>query len=223
MKKIYSYFAILVIALFCSSQGFSQTRSSIHFGAAFPYSEFADDDFDDENSGFAAVGADIGFQLLFPINKSGLNLFCGIDVMYNGMSSDFKDEMERQYGNDIDIVYPKYFNIPIVGGINYALKVNEKLGFYGNFGIGPDFLKMTKLTVESGGEEVEMNYDLSTAFGYKVGGGAIISDKYTINLNYLGLGDHKIKGELKYNGDSENMDSYNMKTANLTLTFGIMF
>lgn len=40
-------------------------------------------------------------------------------------------------------------------------------------------------------------------------------------MHYNGLGEHNLKGEIEYNGDSQDLDDAKLKVSLLTLTFGI--
>lgn len=223
MKKLIISLTTIAIAIFLSGNVFSQNSFSIHAGPAFPLSDFGDDDWDDEDSGLAGVGLNFGGKYVFKLNDKGLGLFLGADFNYNGLKSDVKDDIEDEYGSDVDIKFFKYINVPVTAGLNYTFKANDKIALFGDFGIGPDFLKVTNMTIEEDNEEEEYNYELSTQLAYKIGGGLIVKDKFIIGLDYNGLGEHNIKGEYKYDGDSEDLDSQKLKVSLLTLTFGIQF
>ncbi len=76
---------------------YSQGNVSIHFGPSFPVSDFASDDIDDEDASGAGVGLNVGLQYIYPLSENGLGLFGGIDLNYNGLKSDVKDDVEELF------------------------------------------------------------------------------------------------------------------------------
>ena len=225
-------FAFMVI-LFTTIVSYAQEGTfSYHFGAAIPAGNFADDDIDDfmDGSGGAGLGLNFGLQYVYPLSENGLGLFAGVDINYNPLSKDVRDDFDDEYEyeeDDIDVKYPKYLNIPVTAGLHYTLNVNEKVSLYGKGGLAASFFKMTKWK-ESGSdyEDIE-KYDLSTGFGYTIGGGIILNDKIEIGLTYLGLGEHEFDGEYEYeddfNSDEGDIDDLKTDVALTTLTIGFKF
>lgn len=115
-------FTLLTFTLITKT--YSQGNFSIHFGPSFSVSGFAYDDIDDEDAGGAGVGLNVGLQYIYPLSESGLGLFCGIDINYNGLKKDVKDDVEELYEaigiNNSDIKYYKYINSPLTAGLNYT-------------------------------------------------------------------------------------------------------
>lgn len=110
MKKI-----ILCLLFFTGAITFTvaQTYTQIHAGLAFPRSEFLDSDEDngiDEGSGHAATGFNVGLKIFSPLKIDRLYLTYGIDIFYNDLNNDAKDE----WFDDEDVDYiPKYINVPL--------------------------------------------------------------------------------------------------------------
>ena len=219
MKKQSISFAILIAMFFMTENLYSQGNFSLHAGPSFAISDFGDDDIDDDDAGGAGVGLNIGGKYTFKLNDKGLGLYLGADFNYNGLKSSELDDM----GADIDITYFKYINVPITAGLNFTFKANDQVSLFGDLGLGADFFKVTNMTMEADNEELEFNYKLSTQLAYKIGGGLLIQDKYIIGLHYNGLGEHNVKGEMKYDGDTEDLDDTKLKVDILTLTFGVRF
>lgn len=214
-KLVFTFTLILGMALPVAS--FSQGSMFLHFGAGFPQSDFKDDNHDD--SGIAGTGLNLGLKYVMPLNQSGLGLFFGGDIMINGLQSDFKNDYEDE-AEDADITWPYYINVPLTGGINYTLKANDKISFFGEAGVGPDFLYMTKWTEKYDEGESVTTAKLSTTFGFKIGGGLLINDKFTIGLHYFALGDHRIKFETQWEDEDSETFKLNRKISLVTLTFG---
>ena len=242
---------VILVFFFTVNITYSQKRHSFHFGATLPMGNFADDDIDyyidleeddyySKESG-AATGVGIGYEFVYSLSEKGLGLFAGIDVNYNGLQKDIKDDIEEileDFDIEIkDIKFPKFFNIPISAGLNYTYKADDKLSLYGNLGLLVNFIKITDYVVE--GKQYDyydddwvslegtVKFDIANSFGYKVGGGIIINDKIILSINYLGLGEPEIKGEVEIkDGDSEDdleIGRKDMPIDILTLTVGFKF
>ena len=221
MKKVLFSFTVILFAILFSAKAYSQSNCSIHAGAAFPMGVFGSDNYDDEYSGGAAVGFNLGGKYVYTLNETGLGLFIGGDFNYNGLKSNVKDDLKSAFSPGVDVSFYKYINIPVTAGLNYTYKANSQVSLFGELGVGADFLKVTNMTAEANGQKVEMVFDLSTQFAYTLGGGLVLSDKYMLGLHYYGLGDHNVGGTMKYNGDSEDLDKNKIKVRMLNLTLGI--
>lgn len=217
-------FTLLTFTLITKT--YSQGNVSIHFGPSFPVSDFASDDMDDEDAGGAGLGLNVGLQYIYPLSESGLGLFCGIDINYNGLKKDVKDDVEELYEamgiNNPDIKYNKYINIPLTAGLNYTYQADDKIGVFANAGLAVNFMKITDMELKGNGQTVTTEMDLANSIGFKIGGGILINQKTSISIDYLGLGVHDIEGEVKTTGYSEDIDG-EVKVDLLTLTLGFKF
>ena len=221
MKKVLLFIPAMLFAILFSANAYSQSKCSIHAGAAFPMGEFGSDSQNDEYAGGAAVGFNVGGKYLSTLNQNGIGVFVGGDFNYNGLKSSVKDDMKKIFSPGVDLSFYKYINIPITAGLNYTYKANSQVSLFGELGVGADFLKVTNMTAEANGQKIEMVFDLSTQFAYTLGGGLQFNDKYLLGLHYYGLGDHNVGGQMKYNGDSQDMDKNKLKVRMLNLTLGI--
>lgn len=217
-------FTLLTFTLITKT--YSQGNFSIHFGPSFPVSDFASDDIDDEDAGGAGVGLNVGLQYIYPLSESGLGLFCGIDINYNGLKKDVKDDVEELYEaigiNNPDIKYYKYINIPLTAGLNYTYQADDKIGVFANAGLAVNFMKITDMELKANGQTVTTEMDLANSIGFKIGGGILINQKTSISIDYLGLGVHDTDGKVKTTGYSEDIDGEG-KVDLLTLTLGFKF
>lgn len=225
MKKLIFIALVLVSSIAVSkAQGFFQ----FHAGPAFPNGDFLDDDYEDaiySGSGYASTGLNLGIKYYSPLQSNGLSLILSMNFFYNPLSKDYRDEKEDALDRE-DITFPKYINVPIMGGVNYKIPVSEKLAFFGEGSLGFNILKITNFKEKGSSFEYSRKFSPSLKLGYTVGGGVMIQDKYSIGLNYYGLGSHKCKYEIKV-ASSDDTDKYDDKfeksldIREVTLTFGI--
>ncbi|OQC57135.1 MAG: hypothetical protein BWX51_02044 [Bacteroidetes bacterium ADurb.Bin012] len=228
MKK-YLFFAIfLASGVFTLN---AQTKSELQIGLAMPQGDFADDDEDDaifDGSGVASTGLYVGYKLLSPLKTDGLFWTLNAGIMYNDLQSDFKDDLEDEMDDADDFSLPKYLNVPILAGLQYEKSLSDGFKLFGEAGLGLNILKLTNLSASEEDYEYSMTFKPSVKLGYKIGAGIVLQDKYTISLNYLGLGSHKVKyeSEVEYDGDRERDDDKFEKAlsvSSLNITFGIRF
>lgn len=225
MKKSVTLFTAILIAIFLSVNAYSQSSFSLHAGPAFPVGDFGDDDVNDEDSGGAGIGINLGGKYLYSLNDKGLGLYVDAGFNFNSLKKSVKDDtkeaLDDYIGMDADIKFYKYINVPLTAGLSYSVKANDQVALFGDAGIGVDFLKVTNMTIEVQSEEIKYNFDLSTHLAFKLGGGLLIQDKYIVGLHYNALGNHSVKSEAKYSGGTEDLGSSDLKVDLLTLTFGI--
>ena len=182
--------------------------------------------------GVAATGFYAGYKLLSPLNSDGLFWTLNAGIMYNDLQSDFKDDWEEDLEDADDFNLPKYLNIPLLVGLQYEGAVADNLKLFGEAGLGVNILKLTNFS--ESGENYYGDYEYSATFkpsaklGFKIGAGVVIQDKFSISLNYMGLGSHKVKYEYEedYNGESESDDDKFDKAlpvSTMNITLGIRF
>jgi opacity protein-like surface antigen len=131
--------------------------------------------------------------------------------------------------NDFTMKTPKYLNAPLMVGANYTYDINQKLGIYGEAGLGANFRYITKLELEGKqsyqGDTYkyigENEYDPTFTFAYQLGAGIEVSKSMTIGVNFYNLGSGKVSGKFKekvsYNGSSDS-DSEKFKYKRVTPT-----
>lgn len=208
-------------SLFLYQSAFSQGSFSVHLGPSFPTADFADDDvdsYDDNNTG-ASLGLSAGVQYVHPLNENGLGFLAGLDIIYNGLKNNLKDDWEDYYSN-LDSHY-SFLNIPITAGVNYRLdsKSNENLSFIGNAGLIFNFLKITNQEFEDGDF---YEFDLSNKIGIRLGAGVLLNDEISIELNYFAPGEHDI--DYRYidtDGDAYDTQDSDKQVSIVTLTVGL--
>lgn len=235
MKK-YLFFAILFAS--CVFTLNAQTKSELQIGLAVPQGDFADDKKDAiyHGDGVAGTGFYLGYKLLSPLSTDGLYWTFNAGIMYNDLQSDYKDDWEDEMDYADDYSLPKYFNVPILAGLQYEKTISDGLNLFGEAGVGLNILKITNLSYEIDYYEYYKEYlrtfKPSVKLGFKIGAGIVLQEKYTISLNYLGLGSHKVKyeTETEYYRESESVsesddDKFDkaLSVSSLNITFGIRF
>jgi hypothetical protein len=228
MKKNLFFVILFVSCVFALN---AQTRNELQVGLAIPQGDFADDDEDDaiyNGSGVAGTGLYLGYKLLSPLKTDGLFWTINAGIMYNDLQSDFKDDIDDEMDEMDDYSLPKYLNVPILAGLQYEKSLSDGFKLYGEAGVGLNILKLTNMSTSADDYEMSMTFKPSVSFGYKIGAGIVLQDRYTVSLNYLGLGSHKVKYEYKeeYDGDKESDDDKfdkALSVSSLNITFGIRF
>ena len=226
MKKTALYLVSLTFAVLISTNTFSQGAFSIHAGTAIPLSDFGDDNLNSDEAGGAAIGFNFGGKYQYQIIEAGLGLYLGANLNYNGLKKSVKDDIEQTFTDmttNVDITYYKHLNIPVTAGLYYAYKANESLSLFGELGLGVDFLKITDMKMEANGQELKFNFKAKSQMAFEFGGGLLIQDKYIFELNYCGLGKHKVSGEILYDGGTEDLGDYDQKVSLLTISLGYKF
>jgi len=219
MKMIYFFFTLFVI-LSMTDHADAQSDMTFHFGPAIPLSEFADDNIYNSDNGLAGLGLGAGLAALFPLNDNGLNIFAGVDILFNPMNGDAKDEIEDGY-EDSDFTFPKYFNLPLSAGLQYNYEVDTDTKLYAKLGLAFSLTKYTNFKWEEPDDDdyVE-SYELSTGFGFVFGAGAVLNEKIELGLTYMGLGNHQFEGKAEYGEDTDKIDDFERLINILNLTVG---
>lgn len=228
MKK---YLFFVIVLAVCELTINAQTKNELQIGLAIPQSDFADDDEEDaiyDGSGVAATGVYVGYKMLSPLKTDGLFWTFNAGIMYNDLQSDFKDDLEDYLDNADDYSLPKYINIPLLAGLQYEIALSEGVRLYGEGGIGINILQLTKMSQSGDDYEMSMNFKPSPSLAFKIGAGIVLQEKYTIGLNYMNLGAHKVKYkvEAEYGDENESDDDKFEKAlavSSMNITFGIRF
>lgn len=221
-SKVFAFLTVVALLTISIPSFAQQGYFTGHVGAAFPMGDFGEEDMNDDDAGNAGPGLNIGGKYIYPLNENGLSLFGSLDLMYNGLKSDYKDDLEDLFDSDAEIQFFKYINVPVMGGINYSMKANEQISLFGEVGFGVNITKLTKFIIEEDNEEEEYSFDPSTKLAYKLGGGLLLDGGYSVAIHYLALGDHRIKGEYDYDGDKESF-KWKREISMVTLTIGKRF
>lgn len=201
----------------------AQTKSELQIGFAQPLGDFADYDYNDaigSGSGAASSGFYLGYKSLTPLGSKELHWTISAGIMYNALNSDYQSDYEDYlkafdlYTSGLESSFSKYVNIPILVGLQYETVISSNTKLFGEIAIGINYLKLTDMSFswdyyESGHTyncDLAMTFKPSIQLGYKIGGGILINDKYSIGISYLGLGSHKLKFKIDSSVDSETVE-----------------
>lgn len=245
MKKNRFFLAFTALILCSSMSAFAQTHFGLRLGGALPMGDFAEAKVtkssgvqkwapidEDGKYGGATFGFNIGAFLKFDIpSVEGLGVIASLDFIYNEINSEIKDYFEEELKEE-EITFPKYLNIPIMVGANYTYQLSNVIGIYGEAALGLNFRKITKMSVswsfddeygEHEGEQ-EMTYDNASSFTFRIGGGFIFNDRFTVGIDYYALGSEKAKGDFEgEDGNASKFSSKALSTNMLLIRLGIMF
>ena len=200
---------------------YSQSRFDVHLGPAFPLSKFGLYGINEYMSN-PTIGINTGVKYSYIFTAIGIGANAGIDFMYNGISKEYKDEVEKYelplMGDTPD--YHEYYNIPFSAGVCYDYRLNDNLLLSSNAGLTVNCFLISDSDLGLYNSSTEPAYSI----GGRIGAGLIIKERVSINLDYLGLGSHTVSGE-SIMGLSQTKEEFStdLSIHMLTLTAGIVF
>ncbi len=154
------------------------------------------------NAGKSAVfGFGLGYRVSyrFDVGFGEVSPYVHADFQWNRIKGDLREA----YMNAGDGSCPNYFNLPVFVGVNYRYQLDDIFTPFAEFGIGPDFLLITK---ESGSNntvgDFKMRYQVTTNVAFQLGLGCYFGQHVSASLHYNGYGKHAIK----YSGSPEIND-----------------
>lgn len=247
MKRIITRL-ILATLLISGGKTFAQKDGfSLHLSGVFPNGKFAEFDDNDKvcalangssKTGSAGTGFGVGFKYQFPIPQvANLRFLVGAELMYNPLNGDAKDwfddkftsgtynSTDYSYDYDYEVTLPKYLNVPLMAGLNYAFKLNDKINIFGEFAAGINMRLFTnaKILQEKEGtalysdsytsyyydftttSEATYKYDNAITFAYRFGAG-VTFDRISIGLHWYNLGSAKVKGKIEMEENYSDSD-----------------
>jgi opacity protein-like surface antigen len=210
----------LVILFLCIiANSYSQDEFSIHAGPAMPTGTFASEDTKSNDTGGADLGYNLGIEYKHTLSNKGLYMFASADYMNNGFTNKTKNDMNDGVSQ---FTFPKYSNIPIIGGFSVEMHTSRRVYIFGSVGAGINYFSLSDMTIKNGGQTSTITFNRSNEFAFKFSTGLIINKKYTLSISYFGLGDHKITAyAVAPNGDKLTTTSPPLNVTVETITFGI--
>jgi hypothetical protein len=148
----------------------------------------------------------------------------------NGFDGEALKDMFEDEDVDVNVDAGNWINIPVMTGIKYQLKGSSNMSFYGMAQAGLNFVKGPKIEINSSVSDYDVKetitWDFTSSFGFSIGGGIILNEKYAIGIRYLMLGEPDIKttAKISINGETEEVkDKKEQPISILLLTVGIRF
>ena len=149
------------------------------------------------------LGVGLGYRISyrFDVGFGEVSPYIHADFMWNRTKGDVRDKFL-----DADGKAPNYFNLPIFVGVNYRYQINEIITPFVEFGIGPDFLFITR---EKGSitytalddnnapytatKDFDYKYEATSNLAWQIGAGCYFGEHVSASLHYNGYGKHAIK------------------------------
>lgn len=254
MKKTLLTIAVLALLGMGAAQAQKTTHFTLKVGGNIPTGSFAEatGDYsagpinwglsDKSKKGGAGLGVNVGMQLKFDIpSVKGLGVIVSVDGMYNSLSRDVKGYFDDMV-DDLDgttsefaVTLPSYINIPIMVGLGYMYEPTHNLGIFAEAGLGVNIRIISKFEeyryVPATNNEVinTTTYNTTGTFAYRIGAGIMLNKKFSIGLDYYGLGIAKADGTTytEINGvEQSNPQKFKggkITPSNLAIRFGISF
>ena len=210
MNKIKSMI-VLVLMLFVGGQMMGQTNGALYLGASFPMKDYAeyDDGFaliSDEDDAAASLGFNAGIKWYFNMGVPGLGVLLSIDGFYNGLNDGAKNFYKNRenaldlLGNNVTMSTPKYFNVPVMLGLNYNYRINSNLGLFIEAGAGGNARFITSYSesykdVLGEKHTGNVNYETALSFAFQVGAGLEVAKNLVIGCSFYNLGKAPVKAE----------------------------
>jgi hypothetical protein len=221
MKNIFTF---LLLIVFIAVMGYGQTgegKFGIFGGLSMPQGEFADDDFEDD-SGFAKMGFCIGGEYVKQLNSPGLSWVTNISVVLNGLDEDpIAEGYEEMAYEDFTADAGSYINVPIMTGLRYSTETSPTMQMYGIAQIGLNYMKYPTIELQGDDGSADIEIDATTSFGFAIGGGIIMNNKFNIGIRYLTFGDQDVDGELKIPYEDDVQIEGEFSLSYLLITIGI--
>ena len=197
MRNILTIFLVLI---FITCLGYAQSEKGtfgIFGGLSMPQGEFGDDEFEDD-AGFAKMGFCIGGEYIKALNSPGLSWVTSISVVLNGLDADpIGDGYSEETGEDLSADAGSYINVPIMTGLRYHTETSPTMQMYGIAQVGLNYMKYPTVELKSDYGSADIEIDATTSFGFAIGGGIILNNKFNIGLRYLTFGDQDVDGKIK--------------------------
>jgi hypothetical protein len=183
MKRV--FFVVIMLACYLNYPVYAQNKEEkgkfkAFSGLTLPLGFFGENEGRDQD-GYAKPGLGFGLEYSLPIGLEEIEGVADVAFLINGCD----------VSNVFDAEAGQWINIPILAGLKYESEVSSKRDAYCLFQAGVNFTKPPLFEFSDGSE---ISYDVSSSFGFSVGGGFVIRKKFDLGLRYLNLGKPKLKG-----------------------------
>ena len=204
--KRFSTAAAMVFALFLmAGPAAAQTTGfGAHAGVSIPTGGYGDAEADNELGGNAELGFSGGLDLFYPLAmvSPALSWYSSVDAIAHSVDEDAAGEL-REDG---------YFYVPVMTGLRFDVPIGPVGAFAtGQLGVvlaqGPNF-------ADPGAGDALGESEMTTNFGWNVGGGVQLGQNFYLGAKYYPLGDMEFEYE---NGN----DTRDVSFVDIYLGFGV--
>lgn len=145
----------------------------------------------------AAMGLGAGYRAgyIFDIGFGEITPFVNADLIWNQIRGERRDNYATS-----SIKTPKYYNIPLMLGVNYRYELTDIITVFGELGFGYDMF----IATAEGKKDDPMGYykyKVGGATAWQIGAGSYFGNHFSIGLHYYGLGKHTVN----YNYDKSTL------------------
>lgn len=199
MKNTNKFKALALAAILClmGQNAKSQIEQSVYLNAGIPTAQFSASPsipaiqtlLGREYIGMdASLGLGAGYRAgyIFDIGYGEVMPFLSADLFWNQIRSERRDSYATA-----SIRTPKYFNVPLMLGVNYRYELTDIITLFGEIGFGYD---LTIITPE-GRKDDPMGfyrYNVGGSTCWQIGAGSYFGNHFSVGIHYYGLGKHTI-------------------------------
>ena len=136
----------------------------------------------------AIMGMGLGYRASyrFDIGFGEVSPYLHVDFNWNAIRGSHRDAYTTA-----ECSKPNYINIPVFAGVNYRYQLTSILTPFAEFGLGADYLMITK---EGGSNTIPtMRYKSSGAFAWQIGLGTYLGQHVSASFHYNGYGKHTMQ------------------------------
>lgn len=198
MRKI-SLLVAIILTMAVGMKASAQLERSLYLNLGVPIGEFHEKNINPYDlfpmgktymGNNAVMGFGVGARVayFFDIGFGELAPFAGADMLWNPISKDLR----KQYMDEDNCKYPKYWNIPIMVGVNYRYAIDRIVKPFLEFGVGCDIFSVTSEGFHNVNGKQEYKYTPTTTVAWQIGGGTYLGDYVSVGINYYHLGLHVI-------------------------------
>ena len=137
----------------------------------------------------AGLGLGLNYRAMmdFEVMMGNLSPFIEAGFMWNRISRDNRDKFDEARSTT-----PKYYNVPIMIGLQYSYDLHSNVKPYGEFAIGTDLFFITREGKKDDAVVPNFVYKTGAALAWQIGVGAYIGNRVSAGITYYGYGKHSV-------------------------------
>jgi hypothetical protein len=149
-------------------------------------------------AGFASEGLGVGLEISLPTGAQGLRWNTGLMVLINGSDDKMLTQTFQSLLGESAVVefdYGYWIQMPVMTGFQYRFPVFGKIDFYGMIQGGLSLIHAATREASVSGVVVDKRtYDLTRQFGYGLGGGIVVNNRFDLGVRFLDFGEPSFDG-----------------------------